>query len=253
MPSLDTLIDALLLAHRTPGQPADATPFASTLTTPDDAYLAQDLLVRELNGRDAVPHHWKAGAASRSASVGHSPLPEAGVHASPFDARRQPGRHRLVEAEIALRLACDVDEARAATLDEGAALGLIDAMAVAIELADSRWQQAFAAPALLRTADLQSHAALVIGDWVPFAPRDWAAQPCRVQIGDRTSEHPGAHACGDPAWVLPQWLRRATRDGAVLRAGSVVITGSWCGALPAQPGETATVVFDGIGQVQVQF
>jgi hypothetical protein len=47
----------------------------------------------------------------------------------------------------------------------------------------SRWQQGVEAPGQLKLADLQSHGALVLGDWVPFAPRDWMAQSCSVRIG----------------------------------------------------------------------
>lgn len=251
-PTLDAVIDALVQAQRT-HTPTDATPLARTVLTMDDAYLVQDAVWRELGGTEAVARHWKSGAASRSAVVTHAPLPPQGVWPSPADARAWPLHHRLVEAEIALRLGADVNAELAATLTPDRALELIDAMAVAIELADSRWQQAFTAPALLRMADLQSHRALVLGDWQAFAPRDWLAQPCRVQVGNTFTEHPGAHACGDPAWVLPEWLRHVTRDGDTVPAGTVVTTGSWCGALVAQPGDHVVVQFEGIGQAEIRF
>lgn len=250
--SVDAVIEALLKARRT-GQPSDAEGLAAAVPTADDAYLVQDALANELDWfGDALPTHWKSGGASRSAVMTHAPLPPAGVWASPADARDWPFRLRFIEAEIALRLGRPVDAALAATLDEGSASALIDAMCVSIEIVDSRWQQVRQAPALLRLADLQSHAALVLGEWVPFVRLDWLAQPCRVQIGDSVTDHRGTHTCGDPAWVLPEWLRHATRDGAVLPAGSVVTTGTWCGALPAQAGDGVSVQFDGIGQARVQ-
>jgi 2-keto-4-pentenoate hydratase len=52
--------------------------------------------------------------------------------------------------------------------------------------------------------------------------------------------------------VLPEWLRHATRDGDVLPAGSVVSTGTWCGALEAQAGDRVCVQFDGVGEAVVQ-
>lgn len=254
--SVDAVIEALLIARRT-GQPSDAERLSSAVPTPDDAYLVQDALANELDWfADAPPTHWKSGGASRSAVMTHAPLPPAGVWASPADARTWPFRLRFIEAEIALRLGQPVDAALAATLDMSSASALVDAMCVSIEIVDSRWQQGFKAPALLRLADLQSHAALVLGEWVPYRAgqeaRDWLTQTCRVQIGDSVTEHRGSHTCGDPAWVLPEWLRHATCDGAVLPAGSVVTTGTWCGALPAQAGDTVSVRFDGIGQAQVQ-
>jgi 2-keto-4-pentenoate hydratase len=182
----------------------------------------------------------------------HAPLPPAGVWASPADAKAWPFNWRVIEAEIALRLGRSVDAALAATLDMESAAALIDAMTVSIEVVDSRWKQNFKAPAPMRLADLQSHGALVLGKWVPFSARDWLAQPCRVQIGERVSEFRGTHSCGDPAWVLPAWLRHATRDGDTLPAGTVVTTGTWCGALETHAGEHVSVAFDGVGHAEIQ-
>ena len=133
-------------------------------------------------------------------------------------------------------------------------MALIDAMAVSIEIVDSRWTEGLAAPALARLADLQSHGALVLGRWQPFAPRDWSVQSCVVRIGQRPpAEFLGTHALADPTFVLPAWLRHATRDGSVLGAGTVVTTGTWCGVLHAQPAERVSVEFDGIGAAEVEF
>jgi len=250
---IDAVIDTLLNARHTLGA-SDATAFAQAVTTADDAYLVQTALANELGWFDDGPaRYWKSGGASRSAVMTHAPLPPTGVWASPADARPWPFRLRFIEAEIALRLARPVDAALAAGLDMASAAVLIDAMTVSIEIVDSRWQQAFKAPALLRLADLQSHGALVLGEWVGFEPRDWLAQACRVQIGERVTDYRGTHSCGDPAWVLPEWLRHATRDGVVLPAGSVVTTGTWCGALEAQAGDKVSAQFDGIGQATVRF
>ncbi|HEX3142101.1 MAG TPA: fumarylacetoacetate hydrolase family protein [Rhizobacter sp.] len=250
--SVDTVIEALLQARRG-GPAADAERLASAVTTADDAYLVQAAQASELDWfADGPPRHWKSGGASRSAVMTHAPLPPAGVWASPADARSWPFRLRYIEAEIALRLGQPVDAALAATLDFTRAARLVDAMTVSIEIVDSRWQQAFKAPALLRLADLQSHAALVLGEWVAYEARDWGAQPCRVQIGAGVTEYRGTHSCGDPAWVLPEWLRHATREGAVLPAGSVVSTGTWCGALEARAGDRVGVRFDGVGEAVVQ-
>jgi 2-keto-4-pentenoate hydratase len=249
---IDAVIDALLKARRTHGA-ADATPLAQAVPTADDAYLVQTALANELGWFGDTPaRHWKSGGASRSAVMTHAPLPPAGVWASPADARAWPLRLRFIEAEIALRLGQPVDAALAATLDVNAAARLIEAMTVSLEIVDSRWQQGFKAPTLLRLADLQSHGALVLGDWVPFRWRDWAAQACRVQIGEHLTDYVGTHSCGDPAWVLPEWLRHATREGTVLPAGSVVTTGTWCGALEAQAGVRVSVRFDGVGEAIVQ-
>ena len=61
----------------------------------------------------------------------------------------------------------------------------------------------------------------------------------------------GSHPLADPCFVLPQWLRHATRHGATVAAGSVVSAGSWCGLLHAEAGDTVRVAFDGIGDARV--
>jgi 2-keto-4-pentenoate hydratase len=110
-----------------------------------------------------------------------------------------------------------------------------------------------AAPPLAKLADLQSHGALVLGEWMPFVPRDWAAQCGRVEIGSRVHKFSGTHSLDDPEWGLTAWMRHATRDGRVLPAGTVVTTGTWSGLPMAEPGDAVLVAFDDIGEVCVQF
>ena len=86
-----------------------------------------------------------------------------------------------------------------------------------------------------------------------FEPRDWAAQRCLVTIGAQpVTEHRGSHALADPAFVLPAWLRHATRHGRTVPAGTVVTTGTWCGLPIAAAGDRVAVDFPGIGQAAVQ-
>ena len=201
---------------------------------------------------DVAPQYWKSGGPSRHQPLGHAALPPQGVHEGGADLRHTPFFLRGIEAEVALRIGRDVDAAMAAALDEAGATALIDAMAVSIEIVDSRWQQQLQAPNALKAADLLCHGALVLGSWQPYQARDWSAQRCSVQIGEQAAQSfQGSHSLQDPAWLLPQWLRHATAHFGVLRAGSVVTTGSWCGLLMAQAGERVQVAFDGLGVLDV--
>lgn len=251
MTSVDAAVQALLQARRTQrtGRATDAM-----LSDAAAAYAVQAGVAQALGWfGDAVPRCWKSGGPSREAVLTHAPLPPAGVWASPADARAWPFHFRGIEAEVALRLARDVDAALAATLDVASASALVDAMCVSIELVDSRWTEGLAAPALAKLADLQSHSALVLGDWVPFEARDWAAQRCVLTIGNAAPESfRGTHSMGDPAFVLPAWLRHAARDGSIVRAGTVVTTGTWCGLPMAAAGDRVVAEFPGIGQAAVQ-
>ncbi|HEV7915396.1 MAG TPA: fumarylacetoacetate hydrolase family protein [Albitalea sp.] len=246
------VVQALVQARRT-HRAAEAAALADALSTPQEAYAAQAAVAQALAWFDGAPRHWKSGGPSRDKPLTHAPLPPAGVWSSPAAAGAWPLHSRGIEAEVALRLGMPVDAGLAATLTESSAARLVDAMAVSIEIVDSRWREGGAAAALLRLADLQSHGALVLGDWLPFQSRDWSAQRCRVRIGARPMvERQGSHSLGDPAWLLPLWLRHATQGAQVVPAGTVVTTGTWVGLLQAAAGERVDVEFDGIGSASVQ-
>ena len=248
---IDTAIDTLVRARR-----LQRTAPAVALPDAEAAYAVQDGVARALGwfaSDGSSPRWWKSGGASRSATLTHAPLPPEGVCTSPADARDRPFHFRGIEAEIALRLARPVDGTLAAKLDSERASALIDAMCVSIEIVDSRWTEAHDAPALAKLADLQSHGALVLSDWVPFAPRDWSSQTCVVTIGGAAPlKFRGTHALGDPAFALPAWLRHATRGTRTLAAGTVVTTGTWCGLPLAAAGDRVDVEFAGIGRASVQ-
>lgn len=233
--------------------PADD--WTGVLQNADDAYAVQDGVAAALGWFGAAaPNHWKSGGPSLATPLTHAPLPPSGVRASPASFADLPLHAPAIEAEIALRLAVDIDATRAGQLSAQDVERLVDAMTVSIEVVDSRWREGMqGAPALLRLADLQSHGALALGPWVPFARRPWSAQRCEVRIGSQPPVvRTGSHSLGDPAAVLPQWLQHATRGGATLPAGSVVTTGTWVGVLPAQRGDEVVVAFDGIGTTSLR-
>jgi len=248
---IDAIADLLIEARRT-RQPAKAA--STSLPDATTAYAVQDAVARRSGWfADGSARHWKSGGPSRGAILTHAPLPPAGVWASPAEARSWPFSMRGIEAEVALRLGRDVEPAQAATLDFQQVAGLVDAMCVSIEIVDSRWVEGLDASAMAKLADLQSHGALVLGAWRPFEARDWSAQVCHVQIGAQTPvERRGSHALADPLFVLPDWLRHATRGGRTVRAGTVITTGTWVGILHAAAGERVTAEFPGIGQASVQ-
>jgi 2-keto-4-pentenoate hydratase/2-oxohepta-3-ene-1,7-dioic acid hydratase in catechol pathway len=254
MPNFDNVIDALVRARRE-SKLADAEPLASALVDVEEAWLVQTCVGNELGWWDDAPAlNWKTGAASRTATQGHSPLPPRGVLRSPADMRARPVMHqRLIEAEVAFRLGESVSNQQAAAIDHDNVMSLFEEFTVSIEVCDSRWQQTQKAPPLLGIADLQSHGGLVLGEWIPCVARDWAAQTGRVRIGKQDERSfTGSHSCVDPTWLLPGWLRHATREGFTLPAGTVVTTGTWCGAPAAERGDLVEVEFDGIGKARVQ-
>ena len=247
-----------LLQARAHARLADALPLAESLAGVQEAYAVQQAVARQQDWfYNGAPRAWKSGGAARGIALTHAPLPPAGVWASPATVARWPVYARGIEAEIALRLGEDVSPSQAARLVEGQGAELIDAMAVSIELVESRWLQQFSAPPLLLLADQLCHGALVLGDWQPCdlvnAAPDWSRQVCRLRVGSaEVTEHVGTHSLGDPAWLLAEWLRHATAEYGTLRAGTVVTTGSWVGLVRAQPGERVHAQFEGIGEAWLQ-
>lgn len=200
-----------------------------------------------------VARHWKSGGPSRDMELTHAPLPPEGVMTSPADFSSWSFHAPFIEAEIALRLGREVAPQAVAQLDAANVDEWVDGMCVSIEIVDSRWAEGAQTPALLRLADLQSHGALTLGNWLAYASRDWAAQQCEVQIGQQPPKvFKGTYSLSNPAWLLPVWLRHATRSGATVPAGTVVTTGSWVGMLPAQAGDAVSVRFEGIGEAQLR-
>jgi 2-keto-4-pentenoate hydratase len=252
MTATDAVVAGLLHA-RAERRAQPSLEFADALQGAEQAYAVQARVAHALGWFDAAgPRHWKSGGPARHALLTHAPLPPEGVWSSPARAGDWHFNQRAIEAEVALRLGQSVSAAQAAALDEAGATVLVDAMAVSIEIVDSRWAEGMNAPPLLRLADLQSHGALVLGPWQAFAPRDWSQQICRVAIGARpVVERRGTHALGSPTWGFAAWLRHATRAGAVVPAGAVVTTGTWVGVLEASAGEAVRVEFDGIGAAEV--
>src|SRR6218665_2186109 len=261
-----------LVAARRSGRPASA--LAQAVCSDDEAYAIQDAVASALGWfGDSPPKYWKSGGAARDMALTHAALPPAGVRTAaqslahlpshrPPPGGRTGGQSRpdrrwqqpAVEAEIALRLAREVTPEQAQRLSHADGPGLVDAMAVAIEIADSRWQEGLQAPAALRLADQGSHGALVLGPWMGCRAQDWARQRCELRFGGGppAGANTGASSLGDPLWLLPIWLRHATRGGRTVAAHSVVTTGSWVGAIPMPANAEVLVRFPGLGPVGVR-
>ncbi|HVE53911.1 MAG TPA: fumarylacetoacetate hydrolase family protein [Ramlibacter sp.] len=251
--SLHAIGDHLLRAHRG-GPAADDQSAQPLIATLEQAYVVQERLYAALGNPAGVPPYWKSGGPTRTDPMRHAPLPVAGVRPSGSALEGLQLRNRWVEAEVALRLGSAVTPEAARRLAPEDAHVLVDAMCVSIEAVDTRWACGRAAAPLLKVADLVVHGALVLGDFVPFERRAWDRQECRVRIGTadwRTFR--GSLGVGDPAWVLPEWLRHVTRHGATVPAGTVVSTGTWCGLLEAAAGDLVTADFPGVGSASVQF
>jgi len=252
--AIHAVAEALLKARET-NQTADTSRFLDALVGPEDAYAVQAIVAARLGWHDGqVGRHWKSGGAARDAIITHAALVPAGIWRSPAAAGNWPLHLHGVEAEIAIRLNCDVTPAMAATADPLSAQAWVSEMAVAIEVISTHWDMGYDTPSWLKLADLQAHGALVIADWQPWRDIDWDAQSLEIKVNGQTVDtRTGSHPLGHPTWGLPAFLKHATREGQTVARGCVITTGSWNGVYRAAAGDAVTVTFDGIGDAILQF
>ncbi|HMN79838.1 MAG TPA: fumarylacetoacetate hydrolase family protein [Burkholderiaceae bacterium] len=156
----------------------------------------------------------------------------------------------VVEAEIGLRLAADLDgehgvPSRAALLDA------IDVAFPAIEVADSRYRRWAEASAPAIVADLAYAGAWVRGaDCAGWRTLDLGALPVRLSLdGVPAREGHSSAVLGDPLQALARAVAEAAGHGQVLRAGTVVSTGSCTVPWPLAGGGHLQADFGPLGQV----
>ena len=162
---------------------------------------------------------------------------------------RAPG----IECEIAVRLAADID-ARVRSPDRAETGAAIAQAMPAIEIVDNRYGEwsVLGAPTLI--ADDFFQAACILGPAADCDPMALDAVAGRTLIdGAEAGRGSGADVLGHPLDAVA-WLARALgRQGAVLRAGALVMTGSlvktvWLESFPA----AARVEMDGLGAAWVR-
>jgi 2-keto-4-pentenoate hydratase len=243
-----------LLQSRRNGQVIASEPYLQSLNGADDAYAAQALVAAQLKWHSApVAKYWKSGGANREAIITHAGLPPEGVRHSPANLTDLTLHLHGIEAEIAIRLGCDVNVEMLSTASEADARGWIADMTVATEIISNHWDMGYDTPAWLKLADLQSHGALVLGDWQPWRALDWASQTCQILVNGQVVQRcKGSHPLGSPDWGLRVFAKHIIGEHRVLPAGTVITTGSWNGIYRAQAGDQVEVNFDGLGSVELR-
>ena len=247
MTAPDALAQALLAARR------DARPIpAGAIPEPRDeaeAYAAQALTIAALGPVGG----WKTGRRAPDAPMTMAPIPAAMVRETPATFAAAESRLRGVELEIAFRL--DADPPRPDAPDFAAALRRVVSVMPAIEVIDSRLAEGAGAAPLLKLADLQINAGLVVG-----APaRERGGLPldrCTLRweiAGDVAMAGPAETPGGDAFDTLCAFARRVGAHCGGLRKGQIVTTGSLTGMIWAPPGARVAGSIDGLGEVAVRF
>lgn len=161
------------------------------------------------------------------------------------------GGFAAVEAEFTFRLASDAPPGKLLWSDEEAA-GVVDALHVGIEPASSPLATINELGPAVVVSDFGNNAGLLVGPEVP----DWRRRigeglTCETFIDGQSVGRGGtASLPRGPLGALAFALARCARRGRPLRAGQFVSTGAASGIHDIRPGQSAALVFDGIGTLR---
>ena len=162
---------------------------------------------------------------------------------------------RLAEAEFAFRMGRSLPPRNVAY----SVLEVVDAVAAfcpAIELPDSRFEDAARAGGLQLIADDACACWVKVGDADAEA---WRAQDLSIHTvrafrnGILVEEGGGANVLGDPRVALAWLVSELTDLGETLHAGDIVITGTCVPPVPVSPGDHVRMDFGALGALEAAF
>jgi 2-keto-4-pentenoate hydratase len=221
--------------------------------TLDDAYRIQLALIDRRVAAGECQIGWKVGLTAKPIQEQfgfHEPVfgcilesKPAGHIFSPAELIR-PG----FETELCVRLGRGLEGA--VTAQE--ARTAVDVIHPSFEITETRGD--FVRELAVALADNAQQRSVIVGAPVPLTPAmalDRAA--VRVQLnGKEVAAGMGSAVLGDPLNSII-WLAGKLRQyGRSLRAGDIVMTGSFVRQFPLGPGDVATAEFSGIGGVEVR-
>jgi 2-keto-4-pentenoate hydratase len=219
--------------------------------------------IRPINTAEALALQHRV--ASRLGTIGgwkcSLPTPERTTVAPIFAASIHRGAHATVhprtsngeiEPEIAFVLKSDLGP-RHDPYEEAEVLAAIGEVHLVLELLGNRYDEPASVPHPEMLADGANNQGLVVGPVVPDAlHRALDGFPVTVTgAGGFRLERAGRHPDGHPTRPLV-WLANFMRErGERLRAGQIVTTGSYAGALEVPLATPLTIVFGDLGQMHV--
>ena len=125
---------------------------------------------------------------------------------------------------------------------------------LALELVGCRYLDPGAVSFPEMLADSISNAGLFVGPLVNRAPVNFpAAMPIALKNGGEIRNYDGRHRDGNPIRPVVWLANFLNSRGDLLRAGQVVITGSYAGVLEAPLGSPVKIQFGDLGEIAVEF
>ncbi|WPZ36964.1 fumarylacetoacetate hydrolase family protein [Thalassobaculum sp. OXR-137] len=224
---------------------------------PADRAAAFAAQVETLDGLGLGVAGFKVGADGRTGEPSAAPLATGTVFRDHTRIVPTAALPLWLEAEVAMVVGRDL--ACRDGLTEAEVLDAMEGLAAAIEIVETRLADWPDVPKLAAMADFQANGGTVVSA-VGRAATGAKVEDLTVifEMGSVHMEVPGTKYPGQDMNRLPTWLANnmagwgpemAARG---LKKGDVIITGSWVGVIPVQPGETATVTVPGVGSVSVE-
>lgn len=162
---------------------------------------------------------------------------------------------RVAEAEFAFRLVAALP-ARATPYTVDEVMSAVGGLHLAIEVPDSRYDDAAVVGAPQLIADCACASWLIVG---PDVAADWRSLDLSrhavraVVNGEVVADGTGANVLGDPRIALT-WIANELRAlGGGLRAGEIVTTGTCVVPVPVKPGDRIVADFGVFGVVEAGF
>ena len=131
----------------------------------------------------------------------------------------------------------------------------VDAVVLAIEIADGRLEDWRSCDAPSSVADNVAHGATVLGPEFPLAEgADLASvRTTLVCDGAVMAEGTGSAVLGNPLNALTWLANKLSGEGETLQAGQVVLSGTTSALVPVGSCRTVTAGFSGLGEVSFAF
>jgi 2-keto-4-pentenoate hydratase len=223
-----------------------------------EAYAIQDQLVTMLGSK---PIGWKIGCTNETAQIQlgvdepfRGYVMADGVHQSPATLPASRNFMRVIETELAFRLADDLPLAGApySRADiEPAVAELIPS----VEIVDSVWRDWEKVGVQHLIADNACHAGLVLG----AASENWRdLDLAELGVSVRLNDEPmltgrGGNALGHPFNALAWLANDLISMGRHLKAGDIVSTGVLTGLIYAQAGDHIRADYGRFGSIELNF
>ncbi|MSO77147.1 MAG: 2-keto-4-pentenoate hydratase [Alphaproteobacteria bacterium] len=218
----------------------------------DQAYRIQLGLIDRRVARGERQIGWKVGLTAKPIQEQfgfHEPvfgcILESVASGTPLKASAliQPG----FESELCLRMGATL----AGRISMTAARAAVAGVHPALEIIETRGD--LSAQIAVAMADNAQQKTVVLGDAVPLADKRLDQVACRVDMNGATVvEGTGAAVLGDPLNSVVWLAGKLAEFGRSIRAGDIIMTGSFVRQFPLTGGDQVRVEFAGVGVVETR-